>query len=135
MKLYDDNMDARLYTDYMARHMRPCALRLWPNEQWYFLQDGAGYHTARASYQWFHNNGVSLIQLSPYSPDLNPIENLWADLKRRVEARNASNTQDLKQIISEEWVNTSTDLCSRSAHSMQRRCELVVEAQGLRTPY
>ena len=135
MKLFDDNMDARLYTDYMARYMKPYALRLWPNEQWHFLQDNASYHGARASHQWFHNNGVSLIPLPPHSPDLNPIENLWADLKRRVEARNASNIQELKKIIGEEWTNTTTDLCSRLAHSMQRRCELVVEVQGFRTPY
>lgn len=115
--------------------MKPYALRLWPNEQWHFLQDNASYHGARASHQWFHNNGVSLIPLPPHSPDLNPIENLWADLKRRVEARNASNIQELKKIIGEEWTNTTTDLCSRLAHSMQRRCESVVEVQGFRTPY
>ena len=135
MAFYDDNMDTRLYTDYMARHMKPYALRLWPNEQWYYLQDGAGYHTSRPSLQWFHTNGVSVIQISPYSPDFNPIENLWADLKRRIEARNASSIQKLRQILIEEWENTSADLCSRLAHSMQRRCQLVVEAIGLRTPY
>ena len=135
MKLFDVNMDARLYTDYMARHMKPYALRSWPNEQWHFLQDNASYHGARASRRWFHNNGVSLISLSPHSPDLNPIENLWADLKRRIEARNARTIEELKKIISEEWSNTTSEYCARLAHSMPRRFELVVEAEGFRTPY
>jgi transposase len=135
MKLFDENMDARMYTDYMARYMKPYALRTWPNKPWHFLQDNASYHGARASYQWFHNNGVSLIPLSPHSPDLNPIENLWADLKRRIEARNVSSIEELKQIASQEWSNTTSELCSRLARSMPRRCELVVEAQGFKTPY
>jgi hypothetical protein len=135
MKLFDVNMDARLYTDYMARHMKPYALRSWPNEQWHFLQDNASYHGARASRRWFHNNGVSLISLSPHSPDLNSIENLWADLKRRIEARNARTIEELKKIISEEWSNTTSEYCSRLAHSMPRRFQLVVEAEGFRTPY
>ena len=48
MKLFGDNMDARLYTDYMAWYMKPYALRLWPNEQWYFLQDNASFSSTRS---------------------------------------------------------------------------------------
>ena len=35
------------------------------------------------------------MELPPYSPDLNPIENLWNHLKRRVEKKNARNTEEL----------------------------------------
>ena len=135
MRLYDDTMDARLFTDTMARLMKPHALRMWPNEEWLLHQDNASYHGSRAAKTWFHNNGVSLTPLPPYSPDLNPIENLWADLKRRVEARNARNMQELKEIVTEEWTNTTSEYCSRLAHSMPTRLETVVEVGGFRTPY
>ena len=135
MKLYDDTMDARLYTDYMARDMKPCALRLWPNEQWFFLQDNASYHSAGVSRAWFHNNGGSLIPLPPYSPGLNPIENLWSDLKSRIEAHSASNLEELKEFITLEWSKTTPEYCASLAHSMPHRCELVVAARGHKTPY
>ncbi len=40
--------------------------------------DGAGYHT---SPKLVVPSNVSLIQLVPYSPELNPVENLWHDLR------------------------------------------------------
>lgn len=42
------------------------------------IWDGAGYHTSKRL-EVPHN--VSLIQLPPYSPELNPIENLWHYLR------------------------------------------------------
>lgn len=37
------------------------------------------------------------------SPDLNPSENLWGELKSAFEERNPANVQELEQIAKEEW--------------------------------
>ena len=37
------------------------------------------------------------------SPDLNPIENLWGILKRKVAKRNPESFENLKQIVISEW--------------------------------
>ncbi len=42
------------------------------------IWDGAGFHTAKALQV---PANVTLIKLPPYSPELNPIENLWHYLK------------------------------------------------------
>jgi transposase len=42
------------------------------------LWDGAGYHTSK---DLVVPSNVSLIQLPPYSPELNPVENLWHYLR------------------------------------------------------
>jgi len=135
MRLFDENMDARLYTDFMARYMKPHALCMWPNAEWFYLQDNATYHSAVASRRWFHNNGVTCIEFPPHSPDLNPIENLWAHLKRRIEDHNARSIDELEEIISEEWAEMSVDFCACLTHSMPQRLRLVVEAGGHRTRY
>ena len=31
LRIFDDNMDTRLYTDTMQQFMKPCALRFWPS--------------------------------------------------------------------------------------------------------
>ncbi len=43
-------------------------------------------------------------QLRPsQSPDLNPIENLWRELKVRVAKHQPRNLNDLERICKEEW--------------------------------
>jgi transposase len=49
------------------------------------IQDGARYHTAKATRAWFeaHCDRLTVFQLPSYSPDYNPIEFLWKKMKHR----------------------------------------------------
>ena len=49
---------------------------------------------------------IDLIKLPPHSPDLDPIENLWADLKRRIELRFPRDIAKLREVLAEEWEST-----------------------------
>jgi len=50
----------------------------------FILQDGAKYHTSKAMKQFFaaHANRITVYQLPRYSPDFNPIEYLWRNVKK-----------------------------------------------------
>jgi hypothetical protein len=135
LRIFDDNMDTRLYTDTMQQLMKPCALHIWPNSAWMYLHDNASYHRSRDTQAWFHNNGVSLVELPPHSPDLNPIENLWADLKDRVQSRRPRSVAELKEIVTAEWANTSQLICSDLVDSMRDRMRAVADAEGFMTRY
>lgn len=43
-----------------------------------FMQDNAPVHTARLVRDALEQIDINVIDWPPYSPDLNPIENLWA---------------------------------------------------------
>ena len=49
------------------------------------IQDGAPYHTSKAMDEFFaqHSDRITLYQLPRYSPDYNPIEYLWRNVKKQ----------------------------------------------------
>jgi transposase len=65
------------------------------NHRW-FLHDNDLKRTSGLIKHWLFNNGIQLIDVPPYSPDINPIENLWSDMNRRVESRFAHTIDELK---------------------------------------
>ncbi len=111
------------------------AMHFYPREHWWFQQDNAPQHTSHLPRRWFHNHGVDLLDFPPYSPDLNPIENLWSILKARIEARLARTTDEIERILKEEWEALDKELLTSLAHSMPTRCAAVIANHGHKAPY
>ena len=84
------------------------------------------------------NQCPAVLDWPSYSPNLNPIENLWSILKKRVEKRvnkriskKKSVTQKIfMDIIREEWYNIDQNLCFNLVNSMPKRIELVIKRNG-----
>ena len=68
-----------------------------------FQQDSAPCHTARIVKQWFVETGVQLLDWLGNLPDLNPIENLWVLIKKRVAQRKCSSLKEMKEAIRDVW--------------------------------
>ena len=101
-----------------------------------FQQDGAPCHTAKKTMKWFKDNQVEVLEWPGNSPDLNPIENLWSRLKRKVSAKRPSNKRDLIAAIINAWFHLiSTDDLKKLVDSMPQRCQAVIKAKGYPTRY
>jgi transposase len=48
------------------------------------LEDNDPKHTSEIAQNWRSAHGIQRIDCSPYSPDVNPKENIWAILKANV---------------------------------------------------
>ncbi|GFU67886.1 transposable element Tcb2 transposase [Trichonephila clavipes] len=72
-----------------------------------------------------------------YSPDLNPIEHVWDSLGRRISARlhHPENTQQLKQLLIQEWALLPQELLHQLVLSMRRRCEATIAVREGHIPY
>jgi len=134
-EIFIDAFDAARYVDILQHNLIQTALHFYPRETWWFQQDNAPQHTSRLAHRWFHNHGVNLIDFPPYSPDLNPIENLWGILKARVESRLARTTNEVERVLKEEWEALDKQLLTSLAHSMPTRCAAVVANHGHKAPY
>lgn len=53
----------------------------WPEPKSVLVIDNASFHHSERIEQMCSQAGVKLVYLPPYSPDLNPIEELFAELK------------------------------------------------------
>jgi transposase len=127
--------DGARYIDILQHNLIQTALHFYQNEHWWFQQDNAPQHTSHLATRWFHNHGVDMLDFPPYSPDLNPIENLWSILKSRIEQRLVRTVDEVERVLKEEWEALDQTLLSRLAHSMTKRCKAVVHNQGHKAPY
>jgi transposase len=71
------------------------------NEHAVMVWDGAGFHTSGSLTV---PENVSLVKLPPYSPELNPIENLWHYLKSHFWSNRAYDDYDaLEKAAMDAW--------------------------------
>ena len=106
--------------------------------RWLFQQDNDSKHTAHATRDWLHANKITTISWPPDSPDLNCIENAWAELERRVTQRNPRPvTEDqLWAALQYEWYSPSFDrYVKRLYASIPHRIQSLLDSQGWWTKY
>ncbi|KAK3517972.1 hypothetical protein QTP70_028539 [Hemibagrus guttatus] len=66
------------------------------------IEDNDPKHTAKITKVWLRDNSVNVLEWPRQSPDLNPIEHLWRDLKMVVNRRSPSNLMELERSYKEE---------------------------------
>jgi transposase len=74
--------------------------QLFPNG-YYFQQDNLRVHTS--SEDWMKKQGFDILPYPSYSPDLSPIENLWATLKFAVDKENPKTEAKLCESMRRNW--------------------------------
>ncbi|CDR18308.1 unnamed protein product [Oncorhynchus mykiss] len=75
-------------------------------------------HTSKVVSKWLKANKV---KWPSQRPDLNPIENLWADLKKCVRARRPTNLTQLHQLCQEEWAKIHPNYCGKLVEGYPKR--------------
>ncbi|GFV20861.1 transposable element Tcb2 transposase [Trichonephila clavipes] len=99
--------------------------------------DNARPHRTLAVEELLESEDITRIDWPAYSPDLNPIEHVWDALGRRITARlhHPENTQQLKQLLIEEWSLLPQEMLHQLVLSMRRRCEATIAVRGGHIPY
>lgn len=103
----------------------------------YFQQDNARCHASKSTKKWLERNAIMVFPHPPSSPDVNPMENLWAELKRRIRSRPRlpTSVEELKRAVLEAWDSLTVEDINKFVGSMPNRVQAVLAAKGGNTHY
>ncbi|CAJ0967625.1 unnamed protein product [Ranitomeya imitator] len=125
-----ERMNGAMYREILSANLLPSARALKMKRGWVFQHDNDPKHTARATKEWLRKKHFKVLEWPSQSPDLNPIENLWRELKVRVAKRKAKNITALEEICMEEWANIPTTVCGNLVKTCRKRLTSVIANKG-----
>ncbi len=99
------NIAATIYQEILEHFMLPSADQLFKDADFIFQQDLAPAHTAKSTKSWLNDCGVGVLDWPANSPDLNPVENLWCIVKRKMRNKRPKNADELKATVKETWAS------------------------------
>lgn len=78
-RVFAGSTDAVVFEDFIEQLLQHCGR--WPEPKSVLIMDNASFHHSERIRKMCSEAGVQLLYLPPYSPDLNPIEEFFSELK------------------------------------------------------
>jgi|APFre7841882793_1041355.scaffolds.fasta_scaffold10376_2 transposase len=129
-------MDSSYYVDILEDNLIESMSDLFGTQPPIFQHDNDPKHKSAFTRRWLEERGIQVMWWPAQSPDLNPIEHLWAELELRVRRNHKPTTvETLWQAIQYEWINMPAEVTQKLVQSMPKRIEQVIASKGGATDY
>lgn len=129
-----DMLDQHQYKKILEETMIPYSDEHLP-VTWIFQQDNDPKHTANSVKAFIREQSLSVLDWPANSPDINPIENLWHIVKKKVSDTRYSNEGALYDGFVKAWNSIPLSTCENLIASMPRRCRAIIDNRGSSTKY
>ncbi|CAG2255601.1 unnamed protein product [Mytilus edulis] len=125
-------MDSVIYQQILASNFVPFVSAAFP-DGYRLYQDNDSKHKSKSTKEWMRQNGVldSVMETPASSPDLNPIENVWAAMKQHLQNKVKPRKKDeLVQGIADFWLTLTPQKCSAYIDHLHRVLPYVILNHG-----
>lgn len=133
-----EGLDGPTYITILEDELQNTINTYFPRGKEFILQqDGASVHRAKVVRDWFAQHSINVLPWPAQSPDLNPIEHIWGNVKKRIQENHFDiiSKEALWEAIQVEWEATPIDFIKTLYDSMPRRIEAIIKARGGVTKY
>ncbi|GIY78347.1 transposable element tcb1 transposase [Caerostris darwini] len=139
-------LNADGYCTILDDNVLPTLWQFYGLDPCYFEDDNASCHVSTLTKAWYGANGVHRMDWAAQGPDLNPIENLWDALHRRIQGctTRPKSVKELLCLLQAEWKKIPLlvylsipllEVIKRLVEGMPRRVHAVIVSRGGSTNY
>ena len=133
--IFDGIMTATCYGNIIQAAFIPFINNVYP-EGHRLMQDNDPKHTSRYIQKLFEDEGIDWWRTPPESPDCNPIENLWHELKEFMRREiKPINKGELVSGIKQFWETVTVEKCQRYIGHLRKVLPKVIENEDGPTGY
>jgi hypothetical protein len=102
-----------------------------------YIDDNAPIHRAHVVQQWKAQYGVPCLDWPPYSPDMNPIENVWSYLKKKIQRfpNRPQTLEELDFVVLSIWGSIPLTYITSLYDSMPERLKKCMTSKGYPIAY
>lgn len=139
LKRIEGKLTGAKYREILKNHMAPFLREMKRDKhtEFIFQHDNDPKHTAKVVKNYLKNTNIVMLDWPSMSPDINPIENLWNQLKDKLHEayERASTLDELFDLVKASWGAIDVQRLQTLIDRMPNRCAAVIKAKGWATKY
>ena len=132
LQVFEENLNTEVYLNILS-DMLP-EMRQINNKKNRLQMDNAKVHWPINALKFYKENNLGLIDWPPNSPDLNPIENVWAYLKSKLSDQKYTKNQQISKIHT-TWNDISDEQIKKTWESIYKRIQQCIDVEGKLTNF
>ena len=119
--IFEGKMNGAGFIEVLETGLKPFMNNTIHNQSFRFMQDNDPKHTSARVGDWLDNHRVNWWKTPPESPDLNPIENLWHEMKEYIRREIKPKTKlELIEGIEKFWQTVDAYKCQKYINHLKK---------------